>query len=167
MITEEEKKKRLHRCCFTGHRPEKLHASDEQVKACLVKMIEAAIADGYTTFITGMAMGVDLWAGEIVLQKRKTNPSLHLIAATPFPTFPYRWHEDWKKLYQKVWDSADYQVTVSKGYSDDVFMKRNRWLVDHSSRLIAYYNGEKGGTWNTIQYAKEKGVAVILGESTI
>ena len=33
MATEEEK--RLHRCCFTGHRPEKLGATEEEVKAWL------------------------------------------------------------------------------------------------------------------------------------
>ena len=42
MATEEEK--RLHRCCFTGHRPEKLNASDEEVKRWLETQIDQAIA---------------------------------------------------------------------------------------------------------------------------
>ena len=29
-------------------------------------------------------------------------------------------------------------------------------MVDHSSRLIAIYNGSPGGTRNTIEYAKRK-----------
>ena len=64
MPTEEEK--RLHRCCFSGHRPEKLNASTEQVKTWLEEKIDEAIADGYATFISGCAMGVDIWAEHIV-----------------------------------------------------------------------------------------------------
>ena len=39
---------------------------------------------------------------------------------------------------------------------------RNEWMVDHSGRVIAYYNGTPGGTRNTIEYAKRKNIEVIL-----
>ena len=42
-----ENEKRLHRCCFTGHRPEKLSLSENEVKHLLEKAIDNAIADGY------------------------------------------------------------------------------------------------------------------------
>ena len=71
-----EEEKRLHRCCFTGHRPEKISATDDEVKAWLEEKIDQAIADGYTTFISGCAMGVDLWAAQIVQSRKKDNPSL-------------------------------------------------------------------------------------------
>jgi len=34
-------------------------------------------------------------------------------------------------------------------------------MVDHSARLIAVFNGEPGGTRNTIAYAKMTGVMVV------
>ena len=34
-------------------------------------------------------------------------------------------------------------------------------MVDTSNRVIAVFNGEKGGTLNTINYAKRKNVEVI------
>ena len=34
--------------------------------------------------------------------------------------------------------------------------------VDHSSRVIAIYNGTSGGTRNTIDYARKQGCQVIL-----
>lgn len=61
-----EEEKRLHRCCFTGHRPEKLKEPEEEIKVWLEKQINRAIEDGFTTFISGCAMGVDLWAARIV-----------------------------------------------------------------------------------------------------
>ena len=47
---------RLHRCCFTGHRPDKMELGEKAIKPLLEKAIDEAIADGYVTFITGMAM---------------------------------------------------------------------------------------------------------------
>ena len=61
-----ENEKRLHRCCFTGHRPEKLSLSENEVKHLLEKAIDNAIADGYVTFITGFAF---------IASKNSFNPS--------------------------------------------------------------------------------------------
>lgn len=93
----DEVEKRKKRCCFTGHRPQKLNRPESEIKRELELAIEDAIARGYSTFITGMAYGVDIWAGEIVVRLRESNPELHLIAALPFPDFSSRWSNDWKK----------------------------------------------------------------------
>ena len=54
-----EAKKRLHRCCFTGHRPEKLNCTEKEAVALLTDQIRKAYSLGYTTFISGMAKGID------------------------------------------------------------------------------------------------------------
>ena len=41
---------------------------------------------------------------------------------------------------------------------------RGRFYVDHSNLLIAVYNGEAGGTRNTINYAKKKDIEIIVVE---
>ncbi len=38
------------KCCFTGHRPEKLKISEAEVKSLLEIEIKQAISEGYTTF---------------------------------------------------------------------------------------------------------------------
>ena len=50
-----ERELRQHRCCFTGHRPEKLEQPEAVVVEVLKKEIRTAIADGFQTFISGMA----------------------------------------------------------------------------------------------------------------
>ncbi len=87
-MTENEMK--MHRCCFTGHRPEKLFLVDSEIIKELGREIKAAIERGYTTFISGMARGVDIWAAEIVLKLRKKNKDLHLICAFPYEGFESR-----------------------------------------------------------------------------
>ena len=65
-----ETEKRLHRCCFTGHRPEKLSLSEAEVKSLLENAIDTAIENGFTTFITGMASGVDIWWLKLCLKRK-------------------------------------------------------------------------------------------------
>lgn len=156
MPNEEELRK--HRCCFTGHRPEKLHKPEEQIKEDLEASILQAIDDGFATFISGMARGVDIWAAEIVLRLREYNPAIHLVAASPYRGFENRWSADWQERYNAILRQADLVKFVCLGYSRDCFQRRNEWMVDRSSRVIAVYNGEPGGTRNTIEYANAKKV---------
>ena len=152
----------LHCCCFTGHRPQKLRRSEKEIKADLERGIQQAITDGYTTFITGMAYGVDIWAGQIVVRLRKHNPALHLIAAIPFRGFEDRWSTDWKRAYQELLEQADLVKYICPGYNAGAYQRRNEWMVDHSSRVIAVFNGEPGGTKNTINYGKRHGVITLI-----
>ena len=155
-----ESEKRTHRCCFTGHRPEKLSVSEHDVKIMLEKEIRLAIADGLNVFITGMAPGVDIWAAEVVL-KLKNEFSLKLIAASPHPGFENRWSIDWQKRYAAIMAKADFIKEVCQHYSRGCYQIRNEWMVDHSARVIAVWNGSPSGTKNTIVYAERKGVPVV------
>lgn len=155
---------RLHRCCFTGHRPEKLNSSEKEVKAALRKQIDQAVHDGFTVFITGMARGVDLWAAEIVLDLRKRNKEIRLICAIPHDGFEARWSPSWQELYRYVLAEADLKRVISKGYHTGVYQVRNEWMVNHSTRVIAVFNGQPSGTKNTIDYAYRQGVPVVLIE---
>ena len=46
-------------------------------------------------------------------------------------------------------------------YKDGIFRMRNEYMVDHSGRLTAWYNGTPGGTRDTIEYAVNKGIEVV------
>lgn len=54
-----EEEMRLRRVCFTGHRPEKLYIGEQEAKEKLRNAIRKAIDDGFATFISGMARGVE------------------------------------------------------------------------------------------------------------
>ena len=151
---------RQHRCCFTGHREHKLKRPEDEIRKDLKEAVLQAIEGGYTTFITGMATGTDIWAGEIVLELKKQNPDLKLIAAVPYEGFEKSWDKDWKDRYRYLLTQADLVRYICPHYASYAFQKRNEWMVDRSSRVIAVYNGEAGGTRNTIRYAKKMAVPV-------
>ena len=156
-----ENEKRMHRVCFTGHRPEKLTRTEKDIVRDLEKEIRQAIADGLSVFITGMARGVDIWAAQIVLSLRNSGYDIKLICACPYDGFESGWSKDWQKQYKEILATADYVKYVCEGYSRSCFQIRNEWMVNHAARVIAVFNGEKSGTKNTIDYAAKVGVPVV------
>ena len=123
--------------------------------------IRKAIEDGFTTFISGMARGVDIWAAEIVLRLRDEGKPIHLICASPFEGVERSWSDDWKWRYTDVINRADIVRFICKGYSHACFQIRNEWMVDHSARVLAVYDGQLGGTKNTITYAIQHDISVV------
>lgn len=71
-------------CCFTGHRPNSLpfgynehEESCVKLKTILTDTIEKQITEnGVTHFISGMAMGVDIFAAEAVLKLKEKYPQI-------------------------------------------------------------------------------------------
>ncbi len=145
-------------CCFTGHRPEKLGIPEQRLRLLLEDAIRQAIRDGFTTFLTGMAKGVDLVAAEIVLAEREKDPRLKLIAVLPFETFGQRWGGGWAERFREVLAQADRIHCVSQEFSYASYQWRNQYMVDHASMVLAVFNGEHGGTKNTLDYARKRNV---------
>lgn len=160
-MTEEEKRER--RCCFTGHRPEKINSSNEIIKSALEKEIHQAISDGFTVFISGMSRGVDIWAAEIVLRLRNQGHPIRLICALPYKNFGETWSNTiCRTKYMQLIKNADLVGYLSSYYHPNCFQIRNEWMVNYSSRVIAVFNGKSGGTKNTIEYAKKAGVPIVM-----
>ena len=58
------------------------------------------------------------------------------------------------------------ETLIQQSYTPNCMHRRNRYMVDHASRLIALYNGlgERGGTLSTLHYALERGVEIDIVE---
>ena len=153
---------RLNCCAFTGHRPEKLEGKEGMVIVALRKEIVKAIDDGYRIFLTGMSRGVDIWAADIVIELRKYNKELMLVCVVPFEVMERQWPVDWKKHYRMVLKEADCVHVLSEQYERDAYRNRNMWLCEHSTRLIAVYDGSWSGTGSTIQYAREQNISISM-----
>lgn len=157
-------------CAFTGHRPKSFPWGYNEtapdcvmLKKVLEEQITALVDDGVTGFISGMALGTDLWAAQIVLDLRKKNPALKLCCALPCAGQEKKWPPKTQELYLTILRQADNVVYVSRMYHSDCMLNRNRYMVNYSSILLAVYNGEyKTGTGMTVRYAKDKHRKIIL-----
>lgn len=160
--------KREMTCSFTGHRAEKLPwKHNEQDPACIALKIKladtlhAAYEAGYRHFICGMATGSDLYFGEAVVALRDEHPDVTLEGAVPFEGQADRWSDRLRKRYFRLAEECDRLTVLHTGYTPNCMMDRNRYMVDHASLLVAVYNGEAGGTRNTILYAMRQGLQIL------
>lgn len=94
-------------------------------------------------------------AVQIVLNLRAQNPQVKLVCACPYVGFENGWSSDWQAQYRSVLKTADFVKYICKNYSRDCFQKRNEWMVNHSARVIAVFNGKGGGTKNTTAFSKK------------
>jgi len=143
---------------ITGHR--KLVHSEHAIAKQLILYLTKLKPD---KLITGMALGFDQLSARVAVY-------LHIpfIAAIPAKTQANRWTVGQKKIYEKIIKRAEQIVRVDtiksyKGrtYTEKLF-NRNLWLVDHSDKLIAYYNNTgNGGTLHAMRYAYKQRKVVI------
>lgn len=156
-------------CCFTGHRPDKLPwGLDENSAECRKLRIEIAIqlealhSAGIAHFISGMALGCDLLFAEAVLAMREEYDDVALEAAVPCDSQANSWPEEQKERYNAILSSCDTVTFVQHQYTPGCMLRRNRYMVDSSSVLLACFNGSSGGTMNTLLYARRHGVKTII-----
>lgn len=160
----------MYRISFTGYRPEKLPFFGEDDPMCvdlkqrLSEQIAKLIDDGADEFYTGMALGVDTWAAEAVLEQKKLRPSIKLIAVVPCPEQADRWSAADKARYKAILEQCDKIMTISPHYVKNCMLKRNRALVELCDLLVAVYDGKKGGTQYTVNFAKSSGKNIVLIE---
>ncbi len=156
-------------CCFTGHRPVRLPwgtnetdprctALKEQLAACL----EGIYASGFRHFICGMAIGCDTYFAEAVLALKSRHGDVTLEAAIPCDDQAARWNRKQQERYDELLKQCDERTYVSHAYSPNCMMKRNEYMIDRSSVLLACFNGQSSGTMKTILYAERNGIRTII-----
>ena len=150
--------------CFTGHRPSRLMRVDaDYFRLTLQNTIEEAIDAGYDTFYCGMAMGMDIVAGELTAALRQFYPWVRLVAVVPFPGQTDGWPAYWAERHRWLLNKADERAAPVPAYRGGVYQLRNRYMVDHAGRVIAVYNGSaRGGTAQTIRYAQKLGREITI-----
>lgn len=153
-------RKREETCCFTGHRPEKLPWGENEsdlrcvsLKHRLRAAVETAYEEGKRHFICGMARGCDFYFAEIVLELRRSRPDITLEAAIPCDSQSRGWKLAERMRWEDLVALCDMETLVQERYTPDCMLRRNRYMVDHSSLVIAVYDGTNGGTRRTLEYA--------------
>lgn len=156
----------IERCAFTGHRPRSFpfgydESSPEfeslmmKIKNCIIQVCNS----GCRTFYCGMAEGVDLWCGELILEmKDRFEPPLKICAVVPFLAQPKGMTQKNQERYRRIMDQADERFLVSQRYTKSCYRKRNCFLVDSCDAVIAVWDEKNfiSGTAQTVRYANQK-----------
>jgi len=155
-------------CCFTGHRAAKLpwryDESDPRCVRLKEKISDAAEAlyfSGVRHYICGMANGCDLYFCEAAIALRAEHPEIKIEAAVPYEGQADGWPAEQKRRWFRLLSDCDFQTLVCRSYTPDCMTRRNHYMVDASSVLIAAYDGKPGGTMSTLLYAMRRGLEII------
>ena len=157
-------------CAFTGHRPQNLpwqfNEADTnclKLKQILNQQISQLAKNGFTDFLSGMALGSDTWAAEAVLNLRKKKPALKLHCILPCKTQAEKWPVSEQERYQKILAQADSIFFTSRNYHPTCMLERNRFMVEKARLLLAVYNGQPhSGTAAAVRHAQRLGCDIII-----
>ena len=142
---------------FTGHRTYCGEANSD-LRQTILKLCE----EGFTRFLCGMAWGFDLAAGEAVAEAKKHCSEIELVAVVPYDGFEGLFRGDDAEQYGRVMAAADEVVVVSEQGGDAAFRRRNDYLVDNASIVVAWFDGvPRGGTAYTVRRARHSRLPVV------
>ena len=170
-VTESQSLMKKTSCAFTGHRPtrfsfkyDETHPACIELKKVLAEHIDFLYRQGITDFYTGCALGIDLWAGEIVLALMELHPEIKLHCVVPFATQDQKWTPEQKARYRALLDRSYDVIMTQEEYSKDCYYIRNRYLVDHADVVLAVYDmnaNKRSGTGYTVHYAQAQNKPII------
>lgn len=157
-------------CAFTGHRPKFFpwgyNESDPrclELRSQFAYQIRLLVNRGYTDFLSGMALGVDVWAAEAVLALREKHTTLKLHCILPCIGQEKSWSDEAKGRYFSIIKRADSRVYTSRNYYKDCMLDRNKFMVDKCDLLFAVYGGiSRSGTSATINYARTQKREILI-----
>ncbi len=154
-------------CAVTGPKPTRFkfgYKEDYSLckkikKAMMVQFRRLYNEKGVRRFYIGGAMGVHIWAGELILQLKSEQgyEDIELMIILPYPEHDIRWDARSKKRLKYLIDNCTEHLSVGKLPNPDNYIKQNRYLVDHSEFLLAVSDG----TGEMVGFAQKKGVPVL------
>lgn len=144
-------------CAVTGHRVLPKNVDVERLNLIFNKLIEG----GFDTFLIGMAIGFDTLCFQTLEKIKKEKKDIKIIACIPCENQFDRFTDLQKKEWERMVLSSDGKVVLSKNYNSRCMQKRNQFMVDNCSVLVAYLRRDYGGTKKTVEYAKNNDVCVI------
>ncbi|MBP1048240.1 DUF1273 domain-containing protein [Enterococcus sp. BWM-S5] len=136
----------------TGYRSFELNIfQDNDPKAAVIKKVLKSelvnfIEEGVEWFLISGNLGVELWAGEVVLElKQEYDVKLGILY--PFQGFGENWNEKNKLLLEKVEGQADYVDFVSRRpYQSPAQLKgHTTFILNHSQAALMIYDKEYPG----------------------
>ena len=150
------------RMALTGHRPERLGYDANSYNTMewirLIDWLRSAIRfNNVTDVYCGMANGCDIAYGVAALSLKEEGYSIKIHCVLPCKNYnsTNHWFKDLK-------EGADEWIELSDEFYKGCDNVRDQYMVDHSDKLFAIWDGIKtGGVWSTIRKAQKRGIDVI------
>ena len=163
-------------CAVTGHQGSRFrfkykdsNNGCKRLKRRMQEQFMALYGEGVRQFWIGGGLGVDIWAGEILL-RLKEQPAyseIDLKIALPFEGYDAKW-DDRSKLRMRFLTkhSSETIIVCADNCPPPVcYRKRDRYLIDRADCLVAVYDNDRtihNGVGSTVLLAEQKKMPIIL-----
>ena len=132
------------------------------LKENMAAQLEEMYQKGYRHFLCGMARGADFYFAEAVLALRQAHPDVTLEAALPCAGQAKKWSSDDRSRWTQLVRQCDSHTLLQERYDRHCMLRRDRYMVDQSSAILAVFNGTRGGTQYTLNYAMDHRLDIYL-----
>lgn len=161
-------------CAIISHRPTRFKfgykenmTGGKRLKKRLRDQFMALYGQGVRRFYVGGCLGVDQWAGEILLRLKEQPefPEIELVVVAPFPDHDKNWDEKNRgRLRFLISHSAEHLV-IGQDDRQGSFVARNQYMLSHADVLLAVYDNDRtvrSGVRQVVMSAEKRGMPVIF-----
>lgn len=137
-------------CTFAGHREVYGLFVDEKIEECIEEVLQG---DREFLFYVGGMGEFDKKCATAVRKTQKKYPHLCINLVLVLPYLSNRLNTE-KTYYTEKYDSILIPFADESVHYKAAIQKRNRWMVDRATCVIAYIRHKGGGAWETVRYAE-------------
>ncbi len=124
------------------------HEAIPYIKGVLKNRITQLVEEGLEWVVISGQLGVELWAGETVIELKETYPDLQLAVLTPFQEQEQRWKENTQQYYHQVVSQADFVDSISKRPYENPgqLQAGNQFIIEKTDALLVLYDADQPGS---------------------
>ena len=161
-------------CAIFGHRPTRFKfgykintTGGKRLKKRLRDEFMALYRQGVRRFYVGGCLGVDQWAGEILL-RLKEQPDftdIELVIAAPFPDHDTKWDKWNQNQLHFLTSHSTEHLIIGKDDRPESYIARNQYMLAHADVVVAVYDNNRkvrNGVGQAVQTAEKKGMPVVF-----
>ena len=140
---------------FFGHR---IIKNALEIEGRLDKLIQTLLREHeYAEFLVGRDGEFDQIVSSTICRCKRTirDDNCAHVWVLPYPTADFRDNED---AYRDYYDEIEICGAAAGGHFKGAYQTRNREMVDRSDLVVFFVQHESGGAWQTMKYAKRKGI---------
>lgn len=160
-------------CAIIGERPTRFkfkykenYSLCKKIKRSMAEQFKSMYKKGVRRYFIGGTLGVDLWAGELLLElKQQTEyKEVELVVVLPYVGHDSRWDSRSKDRLAYLLKHCTNSIKLGGAPTPDCYKRQGYYLVEQADFLLAVCDNNRGKRSNigqVINYAKKEGRDII------
>lgn len=161
-------------CAVIGQHPTRFKfkyneymTSCKRIKKRMHDVFVSLYQRGVRCFFIGGAMGVDMWAGEILLnmQRQTEYQELQVIMVCPFPGHDVRWDPKSQARQRKLCEGCTKVLMGTEHPGSEGYKKRTEYMMKRADYVVAVYDNDPkhySGVETAMGIAEKRNLSIVL-----